>query len=637
MDLLLSLRPQSFTFTEIANMKKVYLLAFLALTVFGGAYAQESTGGFPLSSTIVKVQDQKVAHIELPAPDYTAIIQQNDDRAAKGFKEPYKIAQLVASDISLSNSGTWSYLDDGSKIWRLSVSVSGAKAIGLYYDHFQLPKGVKLFVSNENGRQTLGAYTAANNNAEFNVFANEPVQGSVANIEMNIPAGISEADIIFHINDVAAYYRGVGPLNQTYSGGSTSTPARPTAGNSAPCNVDANCPLPPFAPSDYHIAKNASVQITIRNTSGNDLGSCSGTLINNTGNVENGTCVPYLLTASHCDDENSFDDAHYSQWLFRFNYRYDSCGGNTIADPSGIHSTMIGATFKARSYFPSMSSPSGAPLKLVGDFLLLQLNGQPAETLGTFLNGWNRNLDLASSSNYYDFFIGFHYPRGDVEKQSIGYSIQSNGTFNQNQVHATHWYIPFAIGGTQKGSSGSGLFDVDGRLVGDLSGGSSSGCQNNPAFSDFGKEGLYSKISYNWDNDYDQSNHPRPAGQEKQSRLKDWLDPSNTGMMKLNSLTPDCKPLAGIHQMSEEMGNNIEIFPTPSTTGVIHAKTNFNTPTNMSVAVYNSLGRIVKTFSLNGAYNGNYSFDCSGLANGMYIMKFVGDNAIATKKILIAR
>lgn len=618
-------------------MKKVYLSAFLALTVMGGAYAQQSTGGFPASSRIENVQNQKVAHLALPAPDYAAIIQNNEARAVKGFQEPYKVAELVSSDISLSNSGTWSYLDDGSKIWRLSVSVSGAKAIGFYYDQFHLPKGVKLFVSNENGRQILGAYTEANNNTSFNDFANEPVQGSVANIEMNIPAGVAEKDIIFHINDVAAYYRGVGVLDQNFSGDNHSTPARPTAGNSAPCNVDANCPLPPFAPSDYHVAKQASVQITIRSTSGTALGVCSGTLINNTSNVENGTCVPYLLTASHCDDENSFDDVHYSQWLFRFNYRYDSCGGNTMPDPSGIHTTMVGATFKARSFYPSMPGTPGMPPKLVGDFLLLQLKQQPSADLGTYLNGWNRNLDIASDDDYYNFFVGFHYPLGDVEKQSVGYTVQSNGTFNQNQVNATHWYIPFSIGGTEPGSSGSGLFDVDGRLIGDLSGGTSSGCQNNPTFDDFGKEGLYSKISYNWDNDYDQLSHPRPAGQEKQSRLKDWLDPANTGLMKLNSLQPDCTPLTGIHQMSTEMGNNIEIYPTPSISGVIHAKTNFDKPVNLSVAVYNSLGRVVKVFTLNGAYNGNYSFDCSGLANGMYIMKFIGNNATTTKKVLIAR
>lgn len=617
-------------------MKKVYLLACLALTAVGGVYAQQSAGGFPLSSKIVKVQDQKVAQLALPAPDYASIIKQNDEQAAKGIPGPYKIAQLVNSDISLSNSGTWSYLDDGSKIWRLSVSVSGAKAIGFYYDHFNLPKGVKLFISNENGRQILGAYTSENNDAEFNNFANEPVQGSVANIEMNIPAGVTVENIVFHINDVAAYFRGVAPLNQIYSGSSTSTPARPTAGNSAPCNVDANCPLPPFAPSDFHVAKNASVQITIRTSSGTALGDCSGTLINNTGNVANGTCTPYVLTASHCDDENSFDDVNFSQWLFRFNYRYDSCGGNTIADPSGIHSTMVGATFKARSYYPSIPTPAGNPPRLVGDFLLLQLKQQPDSGLGTFLNGWNRNTDIASDPNY-DFYIGFHYPVGDVEKMSIGYSVQANGTFNQNQVHATHWYIPFAIGGTQPGSSGSGLFDIEGRLVGDLSGGTPSGCNNDPAFANFGKEGLYSKISYNWDNAYDQANHPRPAGQEKQSRLKDWLDPSNTGMMKLNSLHPDCAPLTGIHQMSEELGNNIEIFPTPSTNGILYAKTKFSKPTNLKVEIYNAIGRIVKTFSLNGAYNGNYSFDCSGLANGMYIVKFVGDHAITAKKVLIAR
>lgn len=617
-------------------MKKVYLSLFLATCVAGTALAQQSAGGFPMSSEIVKVQDQKVVQIELPRPDYEAIMKKNAEDEKLGVPKPYMVATMVSSDIGLANAGTWSYLDDGRKIWRLAVSVPDAKGIGLYYDHFTLPKGVKLFISNENGTQTLGAYTSANNDTRFNMFANAPVAGSMANIEMDIPADVDVNSIVFHLNQVAAYYRGVDiDLTTTHP-----TPAKPTgfvADPSAPCHIDANCPLPSSAPMDFEMQKNASVKITIRNQSGTTLGFCSGTLINNTANGAGGTCTPLVLTASHCDEDNSFDDSHFSQWIFWFNYRYDSCGGNNVADPSGLHTTMVGADFKARSFFPSLPTPAGSTtFRLVGDFLLLQLHSEPDASLGTYLMGWNRNLDLALNQDYYDFFIGYHYPKGAPEKRSIGYSVQANGTFNQNQVSATHWYIPFSDGGTEPGSSGSGLFDVDGRLIGDLSGGSSSGCNNNPQYSEFGTEGLYSKISYNWDNGYDQANHPRPAGQESQSRLKDWLDPNNTGAYTLDAVKPDCTP-TGIHEMSEEMGNNIDIYPTPSTTGIIHAKTKFAKPTNLKVAVYNAVGQLVKEFTVNSAYDGDYSFDCSGLANGLYVMKFIGQDAMTAKKVLITR
>lgn len=618
-------------------MKKVYLSLVLAACVVGAASAQQSAGGFPLSSEIVKVQDQKVAQIEFSRPDYEGIMKKNAEDERKGVAKPYMVATLLPSDISLANSGTWTYLNDGRKIWRLTISVPDAKGVGLYYDQFTLPKGVQLFVSNENGAQTLGAYTAANNDNRFGKFANVPVAGSVANLEMDIPADVAIENIVFHLNQVAAYYRGV-DIDFTIA---HPTPAKPTgvvADPSAPCHVDANCPLPSFAPHDFEMQKNASVKITIRSQSGNTLGFCSGTLINNTANSAGGTCTPLLLTASHCDEENSFDDSHFSQWIFWFNYRYDSCGGNNVADPSGLNTTMIGADFKARSYFPSMPSPAGSgTFKLVGDFLLLQLQSRPPANLGTYLLGWNRNLDLALNTDKYNFFIGYHYPKGAPEKRSIGYTIQSNGTFNQNQVTATHWYIPFTDGGSEPGSSGSGLFDVDGRIVGDLSGGNNAGCNNNPIYYEYGTEGLYSKISYNWENDYDQINHPRPAGQESQSRLKDWLDPNNTGAYTTDAVKPDCTPTTGINDLGQEMGNNIEIYPTPSTTGIIHAKTKFTKPTNLKIAVYNAVGQLVKQFTITGAYDGDYSFDCSQLANGLYVMKFVSQNATTAKKVLIAR
>ncbi|HET8573097.1 MAG TPA: T9SS type A sorting domain-containing protein [Edaphocola sp.] len=618
-------------------MKKVYLSLFLATCMAGAASAQQSTGGFPMSSEIVKVQDQKVAHIELSRPDYASIMRQNLANETKGIPGPYMVAAMVNADVSLSNSGTWTYLEDGSKIWRLSVMIPDAKAVGILYDQFKLPKGVKLFISNENGRQILGAYTAENNDLEYGKFANEPVQGTTANIEMDIPSGVNAGDIVFHIDRFSAYYRGVDELTRAFAAQKDPTPAKPTGtglGSSAPCNIDANCPLPAIIEGDYTIPKKASVQIIIQGNG--SAGFCSGTLINNTGNVQNGTCIPYVLTASHCDESNSYSSADFSQWLFRFKYRYDSCGGHTLPDAGGTHTTMVGADFKARSFFPSIGTfTPGQALHLVGDFLLLQLKSTPPSSYDTYLAGWNRSNNVLTDPNTYNFFIGFHYPHGDVEKLSYSTSIQGNGNFNQNQVPATHWHTVFAVGGTQPGSSGSGLFDVNGRVIGDLSGGVNSGCGNDTDQADFGTDAEYSKISHNWENDFDQTNHASHAG--SQSRLKDWLDPTGSGAMQVNALRPDCTPLTGILHVNNDLENNIQVYPTPSADGIVHARIKLDAPMNFQVNVYNTVGRLVKTFTVDGAYHGVYTFDCANLANGMYIMKFAGAKGIAAKKIIIAR
>jgi len=615
-------------------MKKIYLGVWLLCAGAGAVHAQLSEGGIPLSMNVIKAQDQQVAQQQYPAPDYNAIIKQNELDQANGVLKPYAVATIVSADISLDNAGTWTYLEDGSKIWRLSVSIPGAKAIDFFYDHFQLPEGVRLFLSNARGNQTLGAYTA-HNNTDLGLFTNEPVQGDVVNIEMDIDPNVPQSSIQFHIDKMGAYYRGVSYLNKYIAMDDHATPARPTIDESATCHINAECPIAD-APSDFTVPKDATVRVFIYDAAGNQIGFCSGTLINNTGNTADGVCKALLLTASHCDEENNRDDASFAQWKFQFNYQYDSCDGTHL---HGTNPFLTGATFKARSNLPSFaaSSPQDHALHLVGDFLLLQLTSSIPESYGAYLAGWNRDPFIALNPPLDAFYIGFHHPRGDVKKKSWGDYIQADGTFNQNQVASTHWYIPFDFGGTQEGSSGSGLFDKNGYLLGDLSGGTSTGCNNNPAYSDFGKEGLYSKISYDWDNNFDQTAFPAHAG--AQSRLKDWLDPINSGVESLGPTKADCSdmPNIGINELKEMLGKSIKIYPNPSNTGVIHARVNFTNATDLKVSVYNALGVLQKEFTVSKAYSGDYSFDCNSLANGIYMMQFSTGNASVGKKVILAR
>lgn len=70
---------------------------------------------------------------------------------------------------------------------------------------------------------------------------------------------------------------------------------------------------------------------------------------------------------------------------------------------------------------------------------------------------------------------------------------------------------------TEGGSSGSPLFNNNSRIIGQLYGGSDINCKdpaNDPA--------IYGKISVSWN------------GSTPQKRLKDWLDPLNTGAISLD-------------------------------------------------------------------------------------------------------
>src|SRR5690606_33797474 len=125
------------------------------------------------------------------------------------------------------------------------------------------------------------------------------------------------------------------------------------------------------------------------------------------------------------------------------------------------------------------------------------------------LAGWNRSNIVLEDPQTYNFFIGFHHPAGDIKKVSAGVSVRGNGTFNQTQVPGTHYYAAFRTGGSEGGSSGSGLFDVNGLLIGDLSGGTDV---SGTCGAGYGTAGLYSKLSYAWENAFDQTAFPAHAG-----------------------------------------------------------------------------------------------------------------------------
>jgi hypothetical protein len=76
------------------------------------------------------------------------------------------------------------------------------------------------------------------------------------------------------------------------------------------------------------------------------------------------------------------------------------------------------------------------------------------------------------------------------------------------------------LGTTEPGSSGSGLWDQNHRLIGQLQGGYAA-CGND--LSDW-----YGRFSVSWD-----------GGGTGATRLRNWLDPGNTGAMVLDGVDPN--------------------------------------------------------------------------------------------------
>ncbi len=113
-----------------------------------------------------------------------------------------------------------------------------------------------------------------------------------------------------------------------------------------------------------------------------------------------------------------------------------------------------------------------------------------------------------------------HHPAGTQKKIAIDYKpiVSYPGTINWDNGSTTepdtHWEAIFDIGYTEGGSSGSPLFDNHNRIIGQLHGGGTL-------------DGYYGKLSVSWEYGYTVS-----------KRLKQWLDPDNSGVLILDGYTP---------------------------------------------------------------------------------------------------
>ena len=231
----------------------------------------------------------------------------------------------------------------------------------------------------------------------------------------------------------------------------------------------------------------------------------------------------------------------------RFDFFKESVSDNCF-DQSGtspLTRTMQGANILA-----------DIPLKGGSDGTLLQLRNPIPTDWDVFFNGWDARGIAATSG------VSIHHPAGLVKKIStFTHRLISVGNVNFDG-HITapnaHWQVNWAQtenghSVTAGGSSGSPIFNEDGRIVGTLSGGSSE-CnslmtRNRPDF--------YGKFSYHWNQYSDATQH-----------FSRFLDPDNTGRMFMDGYPIDfnfanSKPVAteATSITANEFTANWESFP----------------------------------------------------------------------------
>jgi len=563
-------------------MKKTALLFFFCYSF--NLVAQVTNEGTPASWDMTTKQGLDA--IVLPQIDLQKI-KAEDDINDKLIAKPYRIGVPQSVNYGLDNVDGWTQLPNGDRIWRILFNSKDAVHLSVIFDKFSLPKGAKIYLYNDTKDDLIGAYTDINNN-EKEVLGTWFVNGDKLWIEYYEPKDVKEQGKL-NISTVIHGYR----LGHTYQKGYLDN-IQKGLNDSGDCNHDVDCTT---IGTDFETQRDLlkkAVAFLLMPDGGSGAFICSGTLINNTSEDK----TPYFLTANHC---SGTDPALYSM---RFNWISPDpvCAAITNSTDSPNNFTMMnGATLRANN--------------ADSDVMLVEINNSIPAGWDVTYAGWDR------SDSRPNFTVGIHHPQGDIMKicrdnDTPGKAAQNAGG---TSPIAQTWDITTAQGGweigvTEGGSSGSALFDPNGRIIGQLFGGAAacSGTDDND------QHDFYGRFAVSWD-----------SGTSSADRLQDWLDPSGAGG---NPITLDA--LGNVLAVNDEfLEQNITIFPNP-TEGVVQIKVT-GLVGKVNYEIYNVLGQVLK---LNKLQN-NEIINLGNLPDDIYFMKIteIDTNRSLVKKIVVSK
>jgi hypothetical protein len=468
---------------SIPNLARAALaLALLAALAPAGARQGEPPYSFSRRAKSLEA----VPVEEIGAIDAAARRRDADAAALTGAPtKRLRTSDTIAVAIDTARHGAWSDLADGSRLWRVEVHVAGATDLRLAFAHFALPAGATLHVIGAD-RYWQGPYTAAD--AFDGTFHSPVVPGDRATIELHVPRGVDISQGAFGITSVGAGFRDLFRREKAIEDTGP--------GTSGPCNVNVVCPLgQPYPDQIRAIAYYEYVDDDEHATF-----LCTGNLLADVPHDRK----TYFLSAAHCVSTATEAASMVVYW----NYQSQQCTG-TIPPAGGFFDDdQHGATLRAT--------------RADADFTLVQLNQTPDPSWDVYFAGWDATgADPAGT-------IGIHHPSGDVKKITAGPApgTTDNCIGTGGSSTDTHWETgPYSQGTTEGGSSGSGLFasaSTGGSrarlLIGTLSGGYAACDTANPSQPN-DETDCYGKLAAAWN------------GNAAAARLRDWLDPANTGAL----------------------------------------------------------------------------------------------------------
>ncbi|MBY8964870.1 trypsin-like peptidase domain-containing protein [Algiphilus sp. NNCM1] len=396
-------------------------------------------------------------------------------RAAHSGPGPLFFARLLPAPATLSD-GAWDMPQPGQARWRLLVQSPGAKSLSLELARFSGAPDAHLYLRHPLTDVTQGPYTLDDVNAD-GTMSTAMVFGDQAIIEVLLPAS-QRADLVLDIEGVMHGHRDIRKIQENF-------------GESQSCNIDVACPQG----DAWRQQIRSVVGLTFR--VGTEGAFCTGNLTNNT--RQDG--APLVLTAHHCLLRANNAGTVVAYW----NFEREACGAGA---PRDLTESDNGAIL--------LSTQSAS------DHTLIRLQDRPPATVNAFFTGWDATGDSVSDG------ASIHHPSGDVKKISLFTTPLRKDQVTIEGQTVDAWVVRWTQGTTEQGSSGAGIWNNEGRMVGVLFGGGASCADRNA--SDF-----YGRMEGAW-----------LGEQTRDSQLCIHLAPDGADTLRLDGLEPmDATPTSG--------------------------------------------------------------------------------------------
>lgn len=550
-------------------MKKT-ILFFLLFSFAFLSYSQDLGDDIPVSWTM-NIRSN-VIPVVLPPLDLESI-HIEDSINDRDKTQPWRYGITRPLRLNIDTDGTWIDLPNNrGRIWQLAIQSTDAVNISVNFDSFYLPNGGRFFLYNDDRTEVSKVYTKGDNRPN-KLLGSWFVYGDIIWLEYYEPPSTSE-EVELELGSIIHGYR-MSMLEDMQRG----------LNDSGDCNYDVNCPIGDDFDDKKDIVKKA---VSILNLGNGFL--CSASLINNTA-VDK---TPYLLTANHC-----LENSDPAFWSVRFNWISPNpvCAGEGDSADIQTNFTMSGAEVRANN--------------AKSDFALVELFNSIPSSWDISFAGWDHSDALP------EFEIGIHHPNGDIMK----ICRDDSGAVRENAAGTEVWLIGgvtagtgdgWEIGTTESGSSGSPLFDQNGHIIGQLYAGQSfcDGTSNNRDYD------IYGRLGVSWSD-----------GTSASTRLKEWLDPLNTGQTTIETL----QNILNVPDI--QLGGTLDIYPNPADSFITVMNSRYP---KLSYQLFNILGQQLATGSVSNTMN---VILVDQYKEGVYFLRLLDEesNSEITKKVIVRR